>query len=117
MKKLSKVLPWLPVLAALTPLVAAAQTLTSILGVIRSVIDLLIPLLMAVGVLVFIWGIVKYITAGGDIEKVKEARGYIIYGLIGLLVMVAFWGIIKIALLSFNIQEGGTIKPPKIPTS
>ncbi len=115
MKKLSKVLPWLPVLAALTPLVASAASLQTVILDISDMIDILIPVLMAVGVLVFIWGIVKYITAGGDAEKEKEARGYIIYGLIGVLVMVAFWGIIKVVLTTFDIQEGGTIIPPEIP--
>ncbi len=115
MKKLSRVLPWLPVLAALTPLVASAQTVGSIITVIRSVVDVLIPLFMAIGVLVFLWGIIKYITAGGDAEKEKSARGYIIYGLIGILVMIAFWGIIKVALGTFGVQEGGTVTPPTIP--
>ncbi len=99
-------------LAFATPLMAAAQNLTSILGTIRSLVNTIVPLFMVIAVAVFLWGIVKYITAAGDEEKAKEARGYIIYGLIGVFVMVAFWGIINVVATTFGVTVGGTVAPP-----
>lgn len=93
---------------------AAAATFEDILDTVRSLVDSIIPLFMVVAVAIFLWGIVKYITASGDEEKAKSARGYIIYGLIGLFVMVAFWGIIKIVAETFDVGTGGTIPLPTI---
>ena len=80
----------------MTPFVAMAATLGDIIETIRSLVNTIVPLFMVIAVAVFLWGIVKYITAAGDEEKIKTSRGYIIYGLIGIFVMVAFWGIIQV---------------------
>ena len=55
----------------------------------------LIGLLFVVATLVFLWGVIRYVIAGGDEDKLKEGRQYIIYGLIGLAVMLAVWGIVN----------------------
>jgi len=101
-------------LALAFPLMAAAATIEDIIGTIRGIVDTIVPLFMVIAVAVFLWGIVKYITSAGDEEKAKAARGYIIYGLIGLFVMVAFWGIIRVVASTFGVQEGGTVTLPTI---
>lgn len=99
-------------LALALPLAAAAQNLQAIVTTIRNIVNTIIPLFMVVAVAVFLWGIVKYITAAGDEEKAKSARGYIIYGLIGIFVMIAFWGIIQIVASTFGVTTGGTLPAP-----
>ena len=99
----------MPVLAMATPMVAFAATLMDILNTVRGLINAIVPLLMVLAVAVFLWGIVKYITAGGNTEKEKEARGYVIYGLIGIFVLVSFWGIIQIFATTLGVQTGGTL--------
>ncbi len=99
------------------PLMAGAvgegvSNITTIINKVRDVFTTLIPLLMMVVVAVFLWGIVKYITAAGDEEKAKVAKGYIIYGLIGLFVMIAMWGIVSILATTLGVTPGGTITPP-----
>ena len=96
------------------PLMALAADIQSILRTIRSIVDTIVPLLMVIAVAVFLWGIVKYITSAGDEEKRKAAQGYIIYGLIGLFIMVAFWGLIRVVTGTFGISPGGTIELPQI---
>jgi hypothetical protein len=58
-----------------------------------------------------LWGIIRYITSGGDADKEKAARGYIIYGLIGIFVLVSFWGIIQLVANTFGISTGGARIP------
>ncbi len=99
-------------LALAMPLMAAAADLQSILYTIRSLVNTILPLFMVVAVAVFLWGIIRYITSAGDEEKQKAARGYIIYGLIGIFVMVAFWGIIQVVASTFGVTTGGTIPAP-----
>jgi hypothetical protein len=90
------------------PALAAAQSLGGILGLLAQAEDLinrLIPFVIALAVLVFLWGIFKYITAGGDSEKRKEATGLIIWGIIGLFVMVSVWGLVNILVRSVNLDN------------
>ena len=99
-------------LALALPLMASAADLQGILSTARSLANTIIPLFMVIAVAVFLWGIIRYITSAGDEENQKKARGYIIYGLIGIFVMIAFWGIIQVVANTFQVQTGGTINPP-----
>lgn len=55
----------------------------------------IIGLLFVAATVVFLWGVIKYVVAGGDEKKLDEGRNFIIYGLIGLFVMLAMWGIVR----------------------
>lgn len=101
-------------LALATPFMALAAgtalggTFTSIVQDARNILNTLIPVLMMVAVVVFLWGVVKYITSSGDEEKRKSAKGYIIYGLIGIFVMVALWGIVTVVASTLGLGAPGT---------
>jgi hypothetical protein len=84
------------VLAAL-PGVAFAQAASNITGLITQLqtwLNLLIPLLLTAAIVVFFWGLVKYIMAAGDEGAKESGKTLMIWGMIALFVMVAFWGII-----------------------
>lgn len=74
----------------------------SILTVINKILDYAIPILITLAVVYFIWGVIQY-TVSGDEEKKKKARSMIIQGLIGLFVIVAFWGIIALVTNTFGV--------------
>ncbi|MBU2633233.1 hypothetical protein KJ751_01885 [Patescibacteria group bacterium] len=112
----SKIAKLFPVALFAMPMMAmAAGTLPDVLITIKRLVDGIIPILMVLVVAVFLWGIVRYVTAGGDAEKEKAARGYIIYGLIGIFVLVAFWGIVKMFAGTFGVDTGGTLPEVEIP--
>ena len=61
---------------------------------------------------VIVWAGVTYATAGGDEEKVTKAKQRLIYGIIGIAVVVAAYAIIYFIQ---NTLSGGTnIAPPTI---
>ena len=69
-------------------------TFAKIIGNIEAILKQIIELLFLVATVVFLWGVIQYVIAGGDEKKVVQAKQQIIYGLIGLFVMVALWGIV-----------------------
>lgn len=86
----------------LSPVFAFAD-ITATIGIVQGIIDLVIPLLMALAVVAFFWGLVKYI-ANADDEAAKESgKTLMIWGMVAIFVMVAFWGIIGFFQESFGI--------------
>jgi len=89
-------------LVFVSPLIASAQTFFGIAEVIGDFLGYIIPILITLAVVYFIWGVIQYLIAG-DEEKKKKATGMITAGLIGLFIIVAFWGIIRLVSNTFNV--------------
>lgn len=88
-------------------------TVQSILCRIGNILDTLIPILVVLGVVYFIWGVVQYIISSDEESKAK-GRTNMIYGIIGLVVIVAMWGLVGIIVKTFDVGVGGGGLP--IPT-
>lgn len=82
---------------------------TAFIDSIMRIISKIIPLLVAVAVLIFIWGVLKYILAGSDdATKRTEARGFMIWGIIAIFVMVSVWGLVGILQKATGIGPSST---------
>jgi formate hydrogenlyase subunit 3/multisubunit Na+/H+ antiporter MnhD subunit len=104
-------------LSGLLPFVAFAATSTRVENVLNTISQILtryvIPLLITIAVIYFIWGVIQY-TVSSDEEAKKGARDKIIKGLIGLFIIIAFWGIIF--TVSNTLDIGSTqLKPTELP--
>lgn len=73
-------------------------------------INTLVPILIGLGVLAFLWGVVKFIMSGDAEEKKESAKQTMIYGIIGIFVMVAIWGIIALLADTLNVGVGGELE-------
>ncbi|MEK7060348.1 MAG: hypothetical protein AAB970_01890 [Patescibacteria group bacterium] len=63
-----------------------------------------IPLIISLALAMFIWGVVQYVI--NDQEEAKRAKGrqFMIWGIIGLTIMFAVWGLVKIIGTTFGIE-------------
>lgn len=89
------------------PVVAFAAenaTVISILKTISAILAILMPILIALAAIYFVWGILTFIMAKEEEQK-KAGRSKIINGLIGLFVIVAFWGIIGVVMRTFGVYN------------
>ena len=64
----------------------------SIILNIKFALDLLVPVVITLALIYFIWGIIQYVIAQSD-EKKEDAKTHIIYGIIAMFVIVSIWGI------------------------
>lgn len=78
--------------------------------VIDQVVKPLTSLAVAVGFLYFLWGIAKYLLNSGDSKAQGEARGAMIYGVLGMFVMFSVWGLVY--LLQYSFYLDGAVQPP-----
>ncbi len=76
-----------------------------------------IPFIIGLAVILFLIGVLKYImNADNEEERKKGAQG-MIYGIIGLVVMFSFWGLIRFVQSSFGLKDGANsngLVPPQI---
>jgi hypothetical protein len=80
---------------------------------IDGILNPLVILLVAVGFVIFLWGLVKYVSAGGNDEKVSEGGRLMVYGIVILFVMLSVWGFVKILETTFNLGSPA-IPPPDV---
>lgn len=64
----------------------------------------IVPLLFAVALVLFIWGVVQFIQGADNEEKRKTGRDFMIYGIIALFVMVSVWGLVNVLSNTFGID-------------
>ena len=98
------------------PLVAFAQALQplkNLVVAVGNILDMLIPVLIAAALVVFFWGLVKYIRASG--EGHKEGQATMIAGLVSLFIMVSVWGIVALAQNALGVSGNAGIVIPQVP--
>jgi hypothetical protein len=72
------------------------MTFKEIVNAAVNIINILIPAVIALTVLVFMWGIFRYLFAGGSEDDMRKGRQIMIWGIIVLAIMVSTWGILQI---------------------
>ncbi len=72
--------------------------------------DKVVVLLMAAAVVYVVWGAFQMISSE---TKRESGRDTVIYGIIGLFVMISIWGFVNILQRTFNLQ-GSYVNPPTL---
>lgn len=62
-----------------------------------------IPMLVTLAVVIFIIGVIKYISKADEEAGRKEGKNLMIYGIIGLFVIVSIWGLVGIIQGTFGL--------------
>ena len=103
------------------PLVALAQVgvnttyngQTGVGGLMKwfsGILSLAVPLIISLAVVWFIWNVFQFAVAGNEEDKAK-AKTQMIWGLVGIFVMVSVWGLIGILSSTFNLGTGMSSGP------
>ncbi len=74
------------------------------------------PVLAGIGILVFFWGLAKFIKNSGDAKNHEDGKNLMIWGVLGFFIMFAVWGLIRFgqASLGFDSKPFGI---PSLPTN
>lgn len=79
---------------------------------INNILRSVVPVVVALGLVYFVWGVVMYVIADGE-EAKKKGKNHMIYGIIGLAVIVGIWGLVNIVVATFGL---GSVSAPTIKT-
>ncbi len=102
------------------PIVAFAQSsgtepnlgwFDAALTAIGNLINTAIPILIALGLLLFIWGLVVFIFSQGDDDAQKRGKKLMVWGVIALFVIVSVWGLVALLGELVGVDQGGGYTP------
>lgn len=133
-KNLFKLIPAFSIIALFPNFAFAADSacsklpgLTKILCQIKELLNATVPVLVALGLVYFVWGVVRYVI-GDEEEAKKKGKDIMIFGIIGLAVIIGMWGLVNIVVNTFfssgdlvapalNTVGGGTGGSCSVPTT
>lgn len=76
------------------------------------IVATIVPLLFAIALAVFLWGVVQFLMNADDQEKQAKGKQFMIWGIIALAVMFSVWGLVGILRDTFGVTNSAI---PKLP--
>lgn len=77
--------------------------------IVDVIVNPVIYLMFAVALLVFLWGVAEFVRNSNDSAGQSKGKTHILWGLIGMAIMVGAFAIIRLALGTFNIEAPASI--------
>jgi hypothetical protein len=74
---------------------------------VEELVNPAIVLLIGLAFLAFLWGLVEFIAGAENQEKREKGKKHIFWGLIGIFIMTAVWGFIRIIEGFIEFLKGG----------
>ena len=104
-------------LTTIIPVISFARAPQDFRGVIVLFINLLLkmlPIVFGLAILVFWWGLAKFILKAGDESAREEGKQIMKWGIVALFVIVSMWGIIGFLRSEFSITGDGNFPIPRL---
>ena len=96
-----------------TPGATNTTTFQNMLCTVGNILDFAIPILITLGVVYFVWGVITYVISS-DEEAKKSGRDRMIWGIIGLTVIVGVWGLVTILGNTFGTNGAVNVNLPTV---
>lgn len=75
---------------------------TGVIGILNTVVA---PVIFALAFAVFVWGVVNYFFLHSHEEtKREEGRQFVLWGILGMVVLFSVWGLVDILLSTLGIK-------------
>ncbi len=94
------------------PMIAFAQSLSNLSSLVKSIgviIALLLPIVAALALLYFFWGLAKFILAAGDEGEREKGKSIMIWGIVALFVLASVWGLVGFLGTALGINQGADL--------
>jgi hypothetical protein len=76
----------------------SAETITLIDKILKNIINPIITLMIALAIIYFLWGVFVFIRNADNSDERKKGGMHILFGAIGLFIMVTAYGILNLIL-------------------
>jgi Type IV secretion system pilin len=97
-----------PVQGGLATGAGGGQFETLLKSILTFTDNVLIPFIIGIGFLVFVWGMFKFFIVGGSNDDAKEqGKSLMIYATLGFVLIIVFWGIVNLLADSTGLENRG----------
>ncbi len=79
--------------------------LCGIISIFLGIFNALVVFLIALALVLFIWGVVRFIASQDDQSARESARHQMINGIIALFVIVSVWGLVTVLVETFDLRD------------
>lgn len=106
--------------AAFAPFIASAQVsgnpsnILQFMNTLNKVFAAIVPIMVALALIYFIYGLAEYILESGSVEKKEEGRTRMIYGTIAMFVIASVWGLVYFLQDALGVQKVQQIAAPGV---
>lgn len=87
-----------------------AIIVATIIARVTNTLNLVIAVLTTIVVLVFSWGIVRFILKSDNETEQKKAKNTILWGIVGLAALILAWGLVTVIVDYFLGPGGGPFR-------
>jgi nitrogen fixation-related uncharacterized protein len=92
-------------LILLFPNIAYADFDSFLKNVNNEIVNPLIKLLFALAVVYFLWGVFNFFMNSDNADEREKGKMHMLYGIIGITIMMGVWGILNLVLNTLNIDN------------
>jgi len=85
--------------------ISATGGIDSVFNALQDLFNYIFPILLLIAVFIIIWGIFQFILNAGDEEARKSGRSKILWGIVGVFLMLSVWGLINILVNTINVDR------------
>ena len=103
------------------PVAALAQVtnpnlsgISSLVTQVGNIIAKVIPVIFALALVYFFWGLIEFIRSAGDPAKAREGKSIMIYGVIAIFIMISIYGLVNWLQGTFGVSGTTNIPIPTI---
>ncbi len=90
----------------------AQSNIQNLVNQAGSLLNALIPIMIALALVIFFWGLIQYIRSSG--EGHGTGRNIMIAGIVALFIMVSIWGIIRLLQNTLGVNGTGNLPVPQV---
>lgn len=65
----------------------------------------IVSLLITIAMIGFIWGVIQMFINPNNEEARKQGKAYVLWGLIGLFVIISVWGLVSVLTNTFGVSN------------
>ncbi|MBA3732831.1 hypothetical protein H0W91_00455 [Patescibacteria group bacterium] len=104
---------------AFSPAFAFAQGnlsgLSQLVTAIGQIIAKIIPIMFALAIIFFFWGVIQFLRGAGDPKAQEQGKSHMIYGVIAIAVMVSVYGLVIWLQNALGISTVTAVPLPTVP--
>lgn len=75
-----------------------------LMSLFLKLLNSIIPLLVALAIVFFIWGVIQYVINPASSEEREKGQQYMIWGIVGIFCIVSIWGLVALLTGTFGIS-------------